>query len=92
MAKSVEELQVYQKALQAAHAISAILERAAFQRDRDLGSQLNRASVRVASDIAEGFEQKTDRHFARYLYDSRGGAREIRAQLDVALGRQSRDC
>ena len=85
----MEELQVYQKALQAAaHAVSAILERPAFQRDRELGGQLNRASVRVVSDISEGFEQKTDRHFARYLYDSRGGTREIRTQLEVALGRR----
>lgn len=49
----------------------------------------NRASVRVVSDIAEGFEQKTDRHFARYLYDARGGAAEIRAQLAIAQRRGS---
>ena len=57
--------------------------------DRDLAAQLNRASVRVVSDIAEGFEQKTDRHFARYLYDARGGAAEIRAQLGIARRRGS---
>jgi four helix bundle protein len=44
--------------------------------------------VRVVSDIAEGFEQKTDRNFARYLYDSKGGAREVRVQLEIAVGRK----
>jgi four helix bundle protein len=88
VARTVEELLVYQKALSAAHEISALLQRPAFQRDRELSSQLNRASIRVASDISEGFEQKTDRHFARYLYDSRGGTREIRTQLHVALRRK----
>src|SRR5205809_7308766 len=87
VAKTVEELLVYQKALAAAHEISAFIERPAFRRDPDLSSQLNRASIRVVSDIAEGFEQKTDRAFARYLYDSKGGAREIRVQLEIALGR-----
>ena len=48
---------------------------------------MNRASVRIVSDIAEGFETKTDRRFARYLYDARGGAAEIRAQLSIALSR-----
>lgn len=56
-------------------------------RDTDLSRQLNRASVRVVSNIAEGFEQKTDRHFARYLYDARGSAAEIRVQLRVAVSR-----
>ena len=48
---------------------------------------MNRASVRIVSDIAEGFETKTDRHFASYLYDARGGAAEIRAQLSIAVSR-----
>jgi len=88
VAKSVEELQVFQRALAAAHEISAMLGRPAFQCDRELRCQLSSASIRVVSDISEGFEQKTDRHFAKYLYDSRGGSREVRTQLLVALGRR----
>jgi len=84
----LEDLLVYQKALGAAHAVSALLARPAFQCDPELKSQLNRASVRVVSDIAEGFTQKTDRHFAKYLYDSRGSTREIRTQLEIAAGRK----
>jgi len=30
---------------------------------------------------------KTDRHFAHYLYNSRGSSNETRTQLRVALGR-----
>ena len=87
MAKNVHELLVFQRACLAADELFALLKTTPLGRDRDLGSQLNRASVRVVSDIAEGFEQKTDRHFARYLYDARGGAAEIRAQLSIACGR-----
>ena len=88
MAKTVEELDVYRKAMDAAQIISDLLKRPALQQDRELSGQLNRGSIRVASDISEGFEQKTDRHFARYLFDSKGGARELCTQLEIALGRK----
>ncbi len=89
MAKNVQELQVFQRACVAADELFAAIKTTPLGRDRDLVGQLNRASVRVVSDIAEGFEQKTDRHFARYLYDARGGAAEIRAQLAIAQRRGS---
>jgi len=88
MAKTVEDLDVYQKAMAAAHELWKLLELPTFQRDFDLQGQLNRASIRVVSDISEGFEQKTDRHFARYLYDARGGSHEIRTQLKIATKRR----
>lgn len=64
-AKCVEESQVYQKALDAAVAVSALLESDGLRTDPRLRSQLGASSERVASLIAEGFGQKTDRHFAR---------------------------
>lgn len=88
MAKSVEELQVYQKALAAAAEISAIIQRPSFNRDPRLRDQLGSSSERVASLIAEGFEQSTDRHFAQYCYRSRGSSRETRTQLIVACQRR----
>jgi four helix bundle protein len=42
----------------------------------------------VPALIAEGFEQKSDRHFAHYLYIARGSASETRTHLLVAVGRQ----
>lgn len=87
MAKSVEELLVYQKALAAADAISAILNRGPLAKDTRLRAQLGAASERVASLIAEGFAQKTDRHFASYLYMAKGSSAETQTQLRVAYGR-----
>ena len=37
--------------------------------------------------MAEGFEQKSDRHFAHYMYLARGSAKESKAHLIVAWGR-----
>jgi four helix bundle protein len=83
----VEELLVYQKALKAANAISAIMVREGLGKDFRLRHQLGASSERVASLIAEGFSQSTDRHFAEYLYRSRGSSSETRTQLRVARGR-----
>jgi hypothetical protein len=48
-AKCVEELQVYQKALDAADAVSAILKRPCFQRDHKLRDQLADSTDAVAA-------------------------------------------
>ncbi len=87
MARCVEELQVYQKALQAAAAVSAIIVRPSFRHDPRLRDQLGAASERVASSVSEGFEQSTDRHFAQYCYRARGSSREVRTQLIVVVQR-----
>jgi len=83
-ASCVEELQAYRKALIAADAISAITGRFERAGDWELQRQLRAASGRVPAHIAEGFGQKTDRHFAYYLYIARGTTKEIRAHLSVA--------
>jgi four helix bundle protein len=88
VAYCVEELAVYQKSQAAADAISAITSRIEFARDHELRRQLRAASGRIPSHIAEGFGQKTDRHFAHYLYIARGTTKEIRAHLAIAKGRR----
>jgi four helix bundle protein len=86
--RKVEDLLVYQKALAAAEAVSALLRTYGFSKDFDLRDQLASASSRVPALIAEGFEQKTDRHFAHYLYLARGSASETETHLRVALARR----
>jgi four helix bundle protein len=88
VAYSVEDLQVYQKALSAAAEISAMTDRLGFRADPELRRQLRNASGRIPSHIAEGFGQKTDRHFAHYLYIARGTTKEVRAHLAVASARR----
>jgi four helix bundle protein len=88
MAKCVGELLVYQRALEAAAAISAILDRESLRRDVRLRDQLGASSGSVASLIAEGFAQSTDRHFAQYLYRARGSSQEARTQLVIAQDRR----
>ena len=87
-ATCVEELLVYQKAVEASAHIATILERDAFNRHLRLREQLDSASERVVSSISEGFEMSTDRHFAQFCYRAKGSSREIRSQLVVARQRR----
>lgn len=48
-----------------------------------LRTQMNRCSVSIASNIAEGSSKRTDRHFLKYLDDSLGSAYEWQTQLIV---------
>jgi four helix bundle protein len=54
-------------------------------RDYGFCDQIQRASVSVMSNIAEGFERGTKQEFLNYLYIAKGSAGEVRAQLYVAL-------
>ncbi len=59
---------------------------AAMKDCRDLGfrDQIQRASVSVMSNIAEGFESGTKQEFLNYLYIAKASAGEVRAQLYAA--------
>jgi four helix bundle protein len=86
-ATCVEELLVYQKALAASDEVSALLKRPSFAKNARLREDLGASSERVASLQSEGFGQKTDRHFASYLYNARGSSKETRTHLHVACKR-----
>lgn len=53
--------------------------------DYGFKDQIQRASVSVISNIAEGFERGTKQEFLNYLFIAKGSAGEVRAQLYVAL-------
>jgi len=86
-ARSLEELQVYQKALAAAHEVAAILKRPCFRHDVLLFDQLAASSDACPSLISDGYAQSTDRFFAQMCYRSMGEAKESRTHLIVARGR-----
>ena len=53
-------------------------------RDFGLRDQIQRASVSVMSNLAEGFERNSKPEFARYITFARGSAGEVRSQLYLA--------
>jgi four helix bundle protein len=53
-------------------------------KDLGLKDQIQRAAVSIASNIAEGFERKTNKDFIKFLYYAKGSTGEVRTQLHIA--------
>ncbi len=84
MAKKIEELPVFQKALEFCAAVTAILDHPRLRKDRDLWEQINDANDSIPANMREGFEQSTDAAFAKFLYHSKGSLAEVLARLHRA--------
>lgn len=80
-----EEIEAWKTARQLTNMVYALGGQSGFNRDFGLRDQIRRASVSVMSNIAEGFESRTDVQFINFLGMARASAGEVRAQLYVAL-------
>jgi len=58
-----------------------------FKDSKDFGfkNQIERASVSVMNNIAEGFERQTNNEFKHFLYMAKGSVGEVRSMLYLAL-------
>ena len=87
MAERFEELDVWQRARELTRSVYDLSDQGAFARDFGLRDQMQRAAVSIMSNIAEGFESRTQPLFVDFLGRARGSAGELRAQFYVALDR-----
>ena len=79
-----EELDVWQTARTLTNHVYEHTQQDPFAKDFGIRDQIQRASVSVMSNIAEGFESRTQNIFVDHLGRARGSAAEVRAQLYVA--------
>ncbi len=79
-----EDLFIWQKAFELSREIYKITASEPFSRDWGLREQIQRASVSVMSNIAEGFERYSNADFARFLAIARGSCAEVKSQLYLA--------
>ena len=56
-----------------------------FSRDFGLRDQIQRASVSIMSNIAEGYERRSRKEFSLFLSYAKGSVGELRCQLYIAL-------
>lgn len=56
-----------------------------FSRDFGLAGQIQRASVSIMSNIAEGYERNNPGDYHRFLQFAKASCGEVRSQLYVAL-------
>jgi four helix bundle protein len=79
------EMEVWVSARSLVSGIYAVSQNSSVSRDYGLRDQIRRASISVASNIAEGFESQSNPNFIRFLASARGSAAEVRAQLYLAF-------
>lgn len=82
-----EDLNVWKTARALTNLIYDVSDTGRFAKDFALRDQIRRATVSVMSNIAEGFESRTQRLFVEFLGRAKGSAGEVRAQLYIALDR-----
>lgn len=80
-----EDIEAWKTARELTRRVYALTEQGQFSKDFGLKNQIQRAAVSVMSNIAEGFESRTQAQFLVYLGHSKASAGEVRCQLYVAL-------
>ena len=81
----LEDIQVWQKARQLTKKIYEITVNGDFAKDYGLRNQIQRASVSIMANIAEGFGGRSDKEFANFLNMAHGSVSEVQSHLYVAL-------
>jgi four helix bundle protein len=83
--KSFEELAVWKDARIFANKIYNLTKKFPNKEKYGLTSQITRAAVSVASNIAEGFDRYSKKDFIKFLIIARGSISEIQNGLYIAL-------
>src|SRR5690349_3718163 len=80
-----EEIEAWKTARQLTNLVYQFTAVGAFAKDYGLKDQVQRASVSIMSNIAEGFESRTDIQFINYLGHAKASSGEVRSQLYITL-------
>jgi four helix bundle protein len=82
--QSFRDLKVWQRAMDLTLALYKLTQTFPREEIYGLTSQLRRAGVSVASNIAEGFGRRSRSDYRSYLCMARGSVLEIQTQLEIA--------
>ncbi|MEO0596063.1 MAG: four helix bundle protein [Chloroflexota bacterium] len=85
MSSRFEDNIAWQKARILTRDIYAVTRQPDFARDFGLAGQIQRASVSIMSNIAEGYERTNPGDYHRFLQIAKASCGEVRSQLYVAL-------
>lgn len=79
---SFEEIVAWQKARELT---LLIYKNFRFCKDFSFKDQIQRASVSIMNNIAEGFERGGNKELRHFFYMAKGSCAEVRSMLDIAL-------
>ncbi len=83
-----EDILAWQKARELTREVYARSTTGAFAKDFGLKDQIQRASVSIMGNVAEGFDRGGDKEFIQFLSVSKGSCGEVKSHLYVALDQQ----
>jgi four helix bundle protein len=84
MANTYRELKVWQKSIDLAESIYRLTAKFPATEAYGLSTQMRRASVSVASNIAEGWGRRSRREYSKFVLIARGSNDELQTQLVIA--------
>ena len=76
-----EDLDIWKEGMRLSVSIYKLMKNC---KDFGFKDQIQRASVSVPSNIAEGFERQTNKEFIQFLYIAKGSCGELRTQIYLA--------
>lgn len=82
---SFEDLQVWKDSRILVKSIYQLTSEGKFNKDFGFKEQIQRASVSIMNNIAEGFERNKNKEYIKFLVYSKGSAGEVRSMLYVAV-------
>ena len=80
-----EDVESWKEGRKLCNMIYEIARHEQFSRDFGLRDQIQRAAVSIVSNIAEGFDSKSNAEFHRFLVYARRSVSEVKSQLYVAV-------
>src|SRR6266536_1571092 len=81
----LEDIQAWQKARLLTKQVYKATANGKFAQDYGLRNQIQRASISIMANIAEGFGRRSDKEFANFLNMAHGSVAEVQSHLYVAL-------
>ncbi|HXV78965.1 MAG TPA: four helix bundle protein [Candidatus Binatia bacterium] len=93
--KNFEDLEIWKDTRALTRAIYQLTRDPKFSKDFGLRDQIQRATVSIMSNIAEGFERGGNQEFIQFLYVAKASCGEVRSQLYVAMDQSylaQKDC
>jgi four helix bundle protein len=82
---SYRDLEVWQQAVELSLKIYALTRSLPKSEQYGLASQMQRSSVSVASNIAEGHQRASTKEYLRFIAIALGSLAELDTQLEIAL-------
>jgi len=80
-----EDVESWKEGRKLCNMVYEIARHGQFSRDFGLRDQIQRAAVSIVSNIAEGFDSKSNAEFYRFLIYARRSISEVKSQLYVAI-------